>query len=266
LFARSEVWSASDGGDNVLLIQAWEETAITALSVLLTLAVLFVASLTHAAFGFGTASIAMPLLVIILGLQPATALVGLVMLTTIAVLLSTEWRGLDVRAAWQLLLSSAVGIPVGVLVVRLAPEMILKVTLGILLVSVSLYSLTRPALPRLQRARWVYGFGFVAGVLGGAYNANAPPVVVYGVMQHWTPERFRATLQGYFLPAALLICTGHALSGFWTGTVARLYLLTLPGTLVAVWVGRKLGRCIPLEKFQRALYGALVALGGLLLL
>jgi hypothetical protein len=234
--------------------------------VLLTLAILFVASLTHATFGFGTASVAMPLLVIILGFQAATALVGLVMLTTIAVLLSTAWRGLDVPAAWRLLLSSAVGIPVGVLIVRLAPETTLKLALGILLVSFSLYSLTRPALPRLRRARWVYGFGFVAGVLGGAYNANAPPVVIYGAMQHWAPERFRATLQGYFLPAAILICAGHALSGFWTVAVARLYFLALPCILVAVIIGRRLGRCMPMEKFQRALYWALAALGGLLFL
>jgi len=240
--------------------------AITAPSELLTVAVLFVASLTHATFGFGTASMAMPLLVSILGFQAATALVGVVMLTTIAALLSTEWRSLDVRSAWQLLLSSAVGIPVGVLVVRLTPETTLKVTLGILLVSFSLYSLARPTLPRLRRARWVYGFGLAAGVLGGAYNANAPPVVVYGAMQHWAPERFRATLQGYFLPAAVLICTGHALSGFWTVAVARLYLLALPCILVAVWMGRRLGRCIPMEKFQRALYWALAALGGLLFL
>jgi hypothetical protein len=258
--------SALEGGDNILVIQPWEEMAITEPAVLPTLAVLCVASLTHATFGFGTASMAMPLLVMTLGFQTATALVGLVMLTTIAALLSTEWRSLDVWSAWQLLLSSAVGIPVGVLVVRLAPETTLKVTLGTLLVSFSLYSLTRPTLPRLRRARWVYGFGFAAGVLGGAYNANAPPVVVYGAMQHWAPERFRATLQGYFLPAAILICTGHALSGFWTTAVAKLYLMALPYILMAVWAGRRLGRCMPMEKFQRALYLGLAALGGLLFL
>jgi len=209
---------------------------------------------------------AMPLLVMTLGFQTATALVGLVMLTTIAMLLSCEWRSLEVWSAWRLLLSSAVGIPVGVLVVRHTPETTLKVTLGVLLVSFSLYSLTRPALPRFRRARWVYGFGFAAGVLGGAYNANAPPVVLYGALQHWAPERFRATLQGYFLPAAMLICTGHALSGFWTTAVARLYLLALPCILVAVWVGRRLGHCMPMEKFQRALCWVLAALGGLLFL
>jgi hypothetical protein len=61
---------------------SWEDIAITALAVLPTLAVPFVASLTHATFGFSTASMAMPLLVMTLGFQAATALVGLVMLTT----------------------------------------------------------------------------------------------------------------------------------------------------------------------------------------
>jgi uncharacterized membrane protein YfcA len=233
--------------------------------VLATLAVLFVASLTHATFGFGTASMAMPLLVIILGFQAATALVGLVMLTTIAVLLLAEWRSLDVRSAWQLLLSSAVGIPIGVVVVRLAPETTLKVMLGILLVSFSLYSLTRPALPRLQRQRWVYGFGFAAGVLGGAYNANAPPVVVYGAMQHWAPERFRATLQGYFLPASLLGLLGYAAVGLWGPAVTRYFLLSLPGVLVAILLGRALNHRLQGDGFYRLVYVGLLALGGVLL-
>jgi hypothetical protein len=31
---------------------------------------------------------------------------------------------------------------------------------------------------------------------------NGPPLVIYGALRRWTPERFRATLQGYFLPAS----------------------------------------------------------------
>jgi hypothetical protein len=85
-------------------------------------------------------------------------------------------------------------------------------------------------------------------------------------MQHWAPARFRATLQGYFLLAAILICTGHALSGFWTIAIIRLYFLALPCILVAVWVGRRLGRCLSMSQFQGALYWMLAALGGLLCL
>ena len=49
-------------------------------------------------------------------------------------------------------------------------------------------------------------FGFFAGILGGAYNTNGPPVVIYGSLRKWSPATFRATLQGYFFMAAFFCC------------------------------------------------------------
>jgi uncharacterized membrane protein YfcA len=215
--------------------------------------------------GFGTALVAMPLLAVTIGVRTATPLVGLVMLTTIAALLARTWRSVDVRAAWQLLLSSAVGIPVGVLGLRFAPEPVVKSILGALLIGFGLYGLARPRLLTLERHVWVYVFGFVSGVLGGAYNTNGPPAVACGVMRRWPPERFQATLQGYFLPATVLICAGHGLGGLWTRAVFGLYLAALPLVLVAVVLGHSISGRIPAEMFQRILYGALVVLGGFLL-
>jgi hypothetical protein len=80
---------------------------------------------------------------------------------------------------------------------------------------------------------------------------NVPPAVMYGAMQQWPVERFRATLQGYFLPAAVLICAGHGLGGLWTRAVLGLYLAAFPCVLLAI--------------FQQLLYGALIVLGLLLL-
>ena len=64
--------------------------------MLATVAALFVATLVHAALGFGTALVAMPLLAVTVGVRTATPLVGLVVLTTVAVLLAWTWRGVDV--------------------------------------------------------------------------------------------------------------------------------------------------------------------------
>ena len=58
---------------------------------------------------------------------------------------------------------------------------------------------------------WLFGFG--AGVLGGAYGMNGPPLVAYGALRHWSPKRFRATLQGYFLPASLVGIAGSGPPG-----------------------------------------------------
>jgi uncharacterized membrane protein YfcA len=84
-------------------------------------------------------------------------------------------------------------------------------------------------------------------------------------MQQWAVERFQATLQGYFLPVAVLICAGHGFGGLWTRAVLGLYLAALPCELLAIFLGRRLSRRIPAAMFQHLLYGALIVLGLLLL-
>jgi uncharacterized membrane protein YfcA len=207
----------------------------------------------------------MPLLALTVGVRVATPLVGLVVLTNVAILLAHTWRGVDVQVAWRLLLSSASGIPVGVLTVRFAPEHAVKAILGVLLIAFGLYSFTRLTPLNLKRQGWLYVFGFTSGVLGGAYNTNAPPVVLYGALRGWPAERFQATLQGFFLPTAVLICAGHALGGLWTRSVFSLYLVALPFGLLAIFLGRRLSNRISAATYQRLLYGALIVLGLLLL-
>ncbi len=206
----------------------------------------------------------MPLLTLVVGLPVATPLVALVMLTTIAALLWGSREHVDLQAAWQLVLSSAVGIPFGLLVVRFAPDRAVKALLGVVLIGFSLYNLTRPKLPMIQGRGWVFPFGLAAGLLGGAYNTNGPPVVLYGALRHWSPERFRGTLQGFFLPSAILICAGHAMAGFWSTRVFALYAASLPAIAVALFAGIQVNRRIPTERFGRILYGALILLGALL--
>ena len=132
--------------------------AITDPAVLATLVALFTASLVHATLGFGTALVAMPLLALTVGVRLATPLVGLVALTNVAILLARTWRNVDMQVAWRLLLSSAVGIPIGVLTVRFASEHAVKAILGVLLITFGLYSLTRLGLPVITRQVWLYGF------------------------------------------------------------------------------------------------------------
>ncbi len=208
----------------------------------------------------------MPLLTMVLGLPTATPLVALTMLTTIAALLWRSRQNVDVRAAWQLLLASGLGIPAGLLLLRSAPDYAVKALLGVVLIGFSIYNLARPKLPTIRGDMWVVPFGLVAGVLGGAYNTNAPPVVLYGALRRWPADRFRATLQGYFLPAAVLICVGHALAGLWSLRVFQLYAIALPGVLLAITLGIRLSRSIPADRFGRALYASLVVLGALLLI
>lgn len=227
--------------------------------------IVFIATLVRSSLGFGDALLAMPLLGMLVGFPVATPLMGMVAPTISSLILVSDWQKVDWQINRHLIIATILGIPFGLLLLRYAPETWVKGILGGLLILFGLFRLLKPNPPELKRRRFAYAFGIVAGILGAAYNTNGPPVVVYGSLRRWSPERFRATLQGYFFPTGMFILLGQALSGLWTAHVLRLYLYSLPMVLIAIWLGGLLNRRIPFGNFERLIFVALVIFGVMLL-
>ena len=235
-------------------------------TILLAVLILFVSTFVRSALGFGDALVAMPLLALLVGVKVATPVVAFAASTIAVTILLRHWRSVDVRATWRLVVASLVGIPFGLVLLKYAPEGPVKVMLGVLLIVYGVYSLLAPRLPSVRGEGLAYVFGFVAGILGGAYNTNGPPVVVYGALKGWPPEYFRATLQGCFLLTGLMILIGHGVAGLWTPQVLRLYAFSLPAVMLAVFAGERLNRRLPREAFGRVVYAFLVVMGVLFLI
>ncbi len=233
--------------------------------IILMLLIFFSSAFIRSTFGFGDAVIAMPLLSLIISLKIATPLVALTATTLAAFILAESWRQADFKAAWRLILSALIGTPLGIWILRAAPETIVKSILGVVLIAYGLYNLLNSKLLNLKSDRWAYLFGFIAGVLGGAYNTNGPPVVIYGTLRHWPPEKFRATLQGFFLPAGGFIVVGHAVGGLWTAPVLKLYAFMFPMVLLGIFLGGKANRRFSAARFTRVLYWILIVLGAMLI-
>jgi uncharacterized membrane protein YfcA len=234
--------------------------------IVLVMLVLWLAAFVRSAVGFGDALLAMPLLALLLGLQVATPLVGLTGLVISLIILSTSWRQVDVRNFWRLTVASLVGMPFGIWLLQHGDERVVNLVLGLLLVAYGAYNLSRPTLPALRSEAWAYPFGFVAGVLGSAYNTSGPPVVIYGAMRRWPPDLFRATLQGFFLVSNVIVIAGHGLAGLWTQELLLLTLVSLPVLLSAIAAGAVVNRRIPAAQFTRVVNGLLVLVGALFLL
>lgn len=235
------------------------------LPTIATLGVLFISTLTRSTLGFGDALVAMPFLIIVLGLRTAAPLVALVATLISAVILIRNWKIIDFRITWRLILSAACGIPIGLFYLTRVPEFIMQALLGILLIGFSLYNLLRPSLAfyRIPHSL-AYGFGFVAGLLGGAYNIVGPLLVMYGHLRRWSPAQFRATLQSCFFPAYGCIVIGHAVTGLLTPQVFTLFGLALPFVILAIVLGNRLHGVIPQQFFLRAVNIALLLIGLLL--
>ena len=230
------------------------------------LIVIFVTSLLRFSLGFGSALVAMPLLALVMDVRVAVPLVAFIATVIITILLIKDWQDIQWKNIGWFLLSSIAGLPLGIMFIKGSHESIVKICLGVMLIFYSSYCLVRPKLLRLKTERFSFIFGFLAGVIGGAYNTNGPPIVVYGMLRQWPAEKFRATLQGFFFPASVLILASHAVSGLWTKEVFRLVLVSLPAVLPAMLLARWLDRFIENKHaFDRYVHVFLVIVGGLLI-
>ena len=229
-------------------------------------AIIFLATFIRSAFGFGEALVAVPLLALLIPVSVAAPLAVLVSVTVAGLVLAQDHSELDLRSAGWLVLFTLPGIPLGLLLLESVAEPVVKIALGCVVIAFALYSLLS-ALPReLKNDRLAWLFGFSAGVLGGAYGMNGPPLVIYGSLRRWPPRIFRATLQGYFLPASLLGALGYWLVGLWTPTVSRYFLWCLPAIIVATLLGRAVNRRMASQSFLRYVNVGLIATGVVLLL
>ena len=209
---------------------------------------------------------AMPLLAVIIGLKTATPLMAIVAMTISTTILIKNWREVKIKSAWRLFISSLAGIPFGLWFLKGTHDDLMKLFLATVIISFSTYSFIKPHLTAIKSENPAYIFGFFAGVLGGAYNTNGPPVVTYGSLRKWSPMTFRATLQGYFFMAGIFICLGHGFAGLWTHTVLSYYLLSLPLVFVFTFIGGRLNRSIPKGKFDRIIHSLLIVIGLFLLI
>lgn len=233
-------------------------------TLLLILAILFVAGLMKTMLGFGDTLLTMPLLLMVLDSRVATPLAAMVISVLTALMLLRDWKQVDFRSSWRVMAAAALGVPFGVWGLSSLPSRWITLGLGLVLVLVGAFYLLRPTIRWVPGPRWGFLFGFLSGLLGGAFTTGGPPVVIYATLRRLPPEEFRATLQGWFTPLNVLVLSAHAAAGMWTPQVLELFGLALPGALAALWLGTRMKNVIPEHAFERTVYTILVLLGVLM--
>lgn len=228
--------------------------------------VIFCATLIRSSFGFGEALIAVPLLALFIPVEIATPLAVLVSVTVATIILFQDWNRVEVGSAGRLILSTLFGVPLGLVLLVLETGQIVKVILALVIITFSLYCLGSRNELELKNDRLAWAFGFGAGILGGAYGMNGPPLVIYGTLRRWSPQHFRATLQGYFLPASAAGMCGYWLAGLWVPAVTRYFLLSLPLALIAIFLGRAVNQRLTGHRFLVVVHLGLILIGAALLI
>lgn len=222
---------------------------------------IFFGVFTQTLTGFGSALVTMSILPSLLGITVASPVVALMAITLEAILLIRYHSAINFGAVWRLSVAAIIAIPIGLTAIRSISEDLVLTILGLVLVLYSVYALITPKLPELKQPAWAFGFGFVGGLLSGAYNVAGPAAVIYGNCRGWKPAEFRSNLQAFFLLNDLTVVISHALAGNLKPIVWENYLIALPAIGLGIFVGLKIDRRLNPELFRKLVLILLIVMG-----
>jgi len=229
-------------------------------------AIVFFAAALQSLTGFGFALVVMPLVTLVIDLQIAAPLIALAGLTAYTVNLVRFRGAVNWGEVARLGAASALGIPVGIWALARVDELVIARAMGAILIAYAAYALLHPAPARRPAQWWAYPAGFLAGCLGGAYNTPGPPVVVYGSLQQWPKDEYRAILQTLFFINGILIVGSHLLARHMVPQVWKLYAWVAPALLLGLWTGARLDHRLDQERFRNLVTAMILLLGVSLLL
>jgi uncharacterized membrane protein YfcA len=163
---------------------------------------------------------------------------------------------------WPLILGTAIGIPVGVMLLTHINPVYLRVGVGVLLVLYAIYSLVRPPIkPMKISAPADVAIGIANGLLGGLTGLGGVISTISCQLRGWPKDKQRAVFQPVLFAAFVIISISQIAAGSVTIDVAKLYGIGLPFMIAGIWSGFKLYGTIDDETFRKAVL-ALVLLAG----
>ncbi len=222
----------------------------------------FVAAAVQGALGFGFGMTSMALLSLS---WPVREAVPVVQMLALALNIGLSWRYRDTslpRSAGWMLLGGLIGVPLGVVFLVGAPPRALLLGLAAILLGYVALRLWSPTVS-MRPPSWTGGFaGFFGGVLGAAFNAGGPPVVLYvSTRDDWSPVVVKRVLTSFFLVLGLFGVLSMIQAGVLGSQEAARGVGAVPFAIGGGWAGHALSRRMSEERFRSIVLVALAGLG-----
>jgi uncharacterized membrane protein YfcA len=154
----------------------------------------------------------------------------------------------------------------GLLFLEVVSGEALQITLGVAVIVATAVLYFRPAIdPGHDSMLARVAAGAASGASAASTSIGGPPVVLYLLGRELDVQRFRATLQAYFLPISLVTLGLFVAVGRITEDVLTAVSVATPAIVIGVLAGAWLGRHIQAELFRRLVVGMLVLMSVLVI-
>lgn len=147
-------------------------------------------------------------------------------------------HALDWRAVMPFIISGAVGVPIGTVLLAYIEPGAIRIGVGALLVAYSSYFLLRPHVHAVKATLPLeLGVGFFNGVLGGMTGLSGPIITVWCQLHGWNKDEQRAIYQPVIFAAFVMSAISLGAAGTFTLSLIKIYLYGLPALFVGFWIG-----------------------------
>lgn len=219
-----------------------------------------VAGLVQGTSGFGFGLVAMGILVLVMPIQDAAVVVGIIALFSASLNLWTVRHHIPWKDSWPVLVTALPAGAVGIYLLTVLDVELLKAGVAIMIIAGCIVALLAPKGAVIHRAfPWAFIIGLVGGLFGGALGTGGPPIVLYTLLRGWNKAECKAVMSIYFVLLGVERVVLFLLNGVATPHNLRLGVILLVPAMLAVFIGTRVFHRMNNQVFRYVVLALLTA-------
>lgn len=219
--------------------------------------------------GFGGALFSVSILIIFFEVRDVVPIISIVDIASGFILLPRIRNYINKRMLITISAGLCVGTTIGVYFLKSFSNHALEIIFAVLVIFFSLRMLfySNFIIHKLNKLKIFFGsfFGLIAGITGGMFGADGPPVVLYLSNQIKDKNFLRGTLISIFLVGAIWRNFIYFSIDFFTVQVYQISLLMIPVLFMATFLGSKVNYKMN-EKTYRLVTSFILLISGAIIL
>ena len=221
---------------------------------LISAAVIFMASLLKGVTGFGFALLALPILTIFFPMQMLVPAMTLFNLFTSLYILSNIRLKVKPRYVIPIIVTSFIGIPIGVYILKYLPERTLELTTGISIFAISIFFLlgNTKEISDKQKSNPIVFAGFLSGFMASSMSIGGPPIALAMNRKGYSKEHFRKIFALVSVVNALVSTALYIAKGIFVTFSLKFAAYLFPVILIGSKIGDVLAKRINQAQFKKA--------------
>lgn len=224
---------------------------------------IFFGNFVQTVIGFAGALVAIPILLLVIGLTDAISYVTIFYAISSVYLTIKEWKDVDKNTVVSIIISSLIGIAIGTWILTFGDPQFLKRALGIFILIYVVYTYFDKNETR-DMSKLKFFFGFLGGFSSSLFSIGGPMyvIIVRGVTSNM--KIFRATMFGILSLVTVIRIPALAFTGLLDGTHLYYSLYIFPFFILSIYLGKKMFDVLNEIIFKKILL-ILLLLSGLVL-